>query len=95
MAIEAFFQKSQSTGRLEEHLLSHEVCYRLRNIRFARALVLEEQPAEHKVMLSLTPYPGGEDWHQFNIFSLAEGISTEHCLGLIRLGEDSEQGKSK
>ncbi|KAI9781693.1 MAG: Type I Iterative PKS [Peltula sp. TS41687] len=91
MAIEALFQKSQSTGHLDERLLSHEVCYRLRNVRFSRALVLGEQPAEHKMMLSLIPSPGGEDWHRFSVFTHTEGISTEHCRGLIRLGEDSEQ----
>ena len=93
MAIEALFQKSQSTGRLGEETQNHEVCYRLRNVKFTRAMVLEEQAAERKVMLVLTSYYEAEgSWHEFTVSSLAEGVSHEHCRGLICLGEDSREG---
>lgn len=93
MAIEAIFQKSQATGALGEEIQSHEICYRLRDVTFTRAMVIEEQSAEQKIMLCLTPYPGAKDsWHEFKVLSLTEGKSIEHCFGLIRLGEVTKEG---
>jgi hypothetical protein len=93
MAVEALFQKSKSTGRLGDHIQRHEVCYRLRNVTFPRAMVLKEMGNGLNVLLCLNPCHGAQNlWHEFKVLSLAEDVSDEHCLGIICLGENSAEG---
>ncbi|KAK8066218.1 Fumagillin dodecapentaenoate synthase [Apiospora hydei] len=57
MAVEGVRQKTQAMAMLEERPSANSLTYRLRNMTFSRALVLEEN-TEHKVMLTLTPKTG-------------------------------------
>lgn len=92
MAIEALFQKSTATGRILEETQIHQHSWLLRNVVFSKALVLYET-ADTVVMLSLNPYYGYKDsWHEFKILSAAEGITNEHCRGLIRITESPGPG---
>jgi Polyketide synthase dehydratase len=93
MATEAIYQMSRSTYRTEETTEVYNVSYRLRNINFARALVLDDG-TDHKIFLSLTPCMGSKDsWHEFKISSLREDLWTEHCRGLICLLLEEEEGE--
>ena len=93
MAIEAMFQSSQSTNPNEGVSSLDQLRYRLRNVKFDRALVLEEnRPA--KVMLTLTPHSGVKDsWFDFKVSSLREEVRSEHCYGLIRLEKVIAEGR--
>jgi hypothetical protein len=59
--------------------------YRLRNVRFHRALVVEED-VQHQLYLFLNPAQGQRDtWFHFKISILRDDAWTEHCTGLVRL----------
>ena len=92
MAIEALSQTTQSLARGEGRPQNEQKRYRLRNVRFQRALVLEESN-EHKIALDLWPCPGPKSaWYEFRISSLADEIWDEHSRGLVRLETDIEEG---
>ncbi|KAJ5375590.1 Acyl transferase/acyl hydrolase/lysophospholipase [Penicillium concentricum] len=84
MAIEAIYQCTQMTQPVEGVTQADQLRYRLRNVRFDKALVLEEGlPA--KVTLTLTPHPGTKDsWYDFRVASSKDGNRIEHSHGLIR-----------
>ncbi|KAK5631716.1 hypothetical protein RRF57_007430 [Xylaria bambusicola] len=87
MAIEAIFQATVSSATDTEVLFVHarEGSYRLRDVRFLRALVIDEGK-DHHIYTSLSPASSQvAPWSEFKIFSLRDGIWTEHCNGLIRL----------
>ncbi|MCJ1391686.1 hypothetical protein MMC18_004551 [Xylographa bjoerkii] len=89
MAVEAISQSSQALRRLEEKTEIRKPRFRIRNVTFARALVLEENHDGHKIMLTLTPLPGAKDsWHEFRVSSLTGEIWNEHSRGLVRVEED-------
>lgn len=91
MAVEALYQSSQSRGFIDQAARVHEVCYRLRNVVFSKAMVLE---GDQRVMLMLTPENQTEKtWNKFSISSRSEDTWTEHCHGLIALRGGSLQGK--
>lgn len=94
MAIEAIYQThtAQSSATYREH--AGALQYRLRNIKFDRALVLEEG-SESKVSLSLNPLAGTKDtWHEFRVSSSNDGTTTmHHCTGLVRIEESKVQSK--
>jgi NADPH:quinone reductase-like Zn-dependent oxidoreductase/acyl transferase domain-containing protein/NAD(P)-dependent dehydrogenase (short-subunit alcohol dehydrogenase family) len=92
MATEAMFQTSKSLGMLPDVNVVSRASYRLRNTRFLRALVLEEDNPHH-VYLFLNPSLGPKDtWYHFSIQTLRDGTWTEHCNGLVRtLATVSEQ----
>lgn len=93
MAIEAIYQYSQSRGFVEPAAQIHEACYRLRNVMFIRAMVLDEG-SDHRIMLTLTPENDMERaWNKFSISSLSEEVWTEHCHGLIALQDGSMEGQ--
>jgi acyl transferase domain-containing protein len=92
MAVEALYQTSQSID-LTKGNQAGKYRYRLLNVRFSKALVLEEN-AQCKTMLTLAPCPGlNNPWHEFKISSLTEDVWTEHSRGMIRLEKDVEEGK--
>jgi Polyketide synthase dehydratase len=92
MAVEALYQTSQSID-LTKGNQAGKYRYRLLNVRFSKALVLEEN-AQCKTMLTLAPCPGSNNpWHEFKISSLTEDVWTEHSRGMIRLEKDVEEGK--
>jgi acyl transferase domain-containing protein len=89
MALEAMFQKKQALdaeeGADDKSLASpNDFCYRFRNVRFDKALVLEEGK-DATVLVSLTPQPGSKDWHEFRVSSSADDRLIEHCVGFVRL----------
>lgn len=86
MAVEALYQMEQAINRDESVSSSNDLCYRLRNIRFDKALVLEEGK-EAAIMLSLARQPGNIDWNEFRISSSLDDVIVEHCSGQIRLQE--------
>ena len=93
MAIEALYQSSQSRGFIGQAARVYEVCYRLRNVIFSRAMVLEEG-VDQRVMLTLTPENDTEKaWNKFSISSLSEEEWTEHCHGSIALQDMSIECK--
>ena len=88
MAVEAIYQSNEALVQLESKIPIEHPRYRLRNVTFDKALVLEEGD-EHKIMLSLNPVSGGKsDWHEFVVSSLFDGVWKENSRGLVRVEED-------
>ncbi|KAM4059510.1 KR domain-containing protein [Hirsutella rhossiliensis] len=82
MAVEALYQKSRSTAPDNVVITRpNDLCYRLRDVRFEKALVLEEGK-NAVIVLSLAQQKG---WHEFRIASSTDDVHTEHCSGRIRL----------
>ncbi|KAI0383025.1 hypothetical protein F5Y04DRAFT_270134 [Hypomontagnella monticulosa] len=78
MALEALYQKHCALLQPEEAvgIARNDLCYRFRNVRFSRALVLEEAAV-----------PGDKHWHEFRISTTEEEVVSEHCSGLVRIQE--------
>lgn len=82
MALEAMFQKYyfQEPGRV---LSPNELCYRFKNVRFERALLVEER-TEITIVLSLSPVTDDKAWHEFRVSTLDSAVvKTRHGIGLI------------
>lgn len=93
MAMEAIFQRSEALTILEDATKIEKPRYRLRNVAFNKALVLNDSGEPTKVNLSLSAHPGfKESWHEFRVSSLAGSTWTEHCRGLVRIEEDVQRG---
>jgi len=86
MAIEALYQSTQVTAPTEGVVSANQLNYRLRNVTFDNALVLEES-APAKIKTTLTPSTTGSHgpWYHFTVATYSDGISREHSAGLIRL----------
>ena len=90
MAVEAIYQSNEARSQLEGKNPIENPQYRLRNVTFDKALVLEEGE-DHKIMLTLAPVPGGRnDWHEFVISSLNDRVWQENSRGLVRIEEEVE-----
>lgn len=88
IAVEALFQKLRALNPDEVPATPNELAYCFRNVRFQRAMVVEEN-RDVRMMLTMNKVPGGDDWHEFRISSTAEGdVTAEHCFGLIRTTQD-------
>lgn len=86
MAVEAVYQMTMMTEWKEQAPARYR--YRFRDLKFSRALVLEDQ-AESRIMLSLTPVPGStRSWFECKVSSLREAVWTEHSTGLVRIETD-------
>jgi acyl transferase domain-containing protein len=86
MALESLYQKTKaldSTGNYS-HAAANDLCYRFRDTRFDKALVLEEGK-ESEILLTLNQQPGAKIWHEFRISSINGDNEIEHCSGLVRL----------
>ena len=92
MAIEAISQSGQALNTLEGEVKVEKARYRLRDVTFPKALVLEENDDGRKVMLSLTKVSGGS-WHEFKVFSLAGETWLENSRGRVRVEEEVPSGK--
>lgn len=93
MAIEALYQETQATDLEEKVTSSGQLQYKLRNVNFDKALVLEEE-IEVQVMTTLAPHPGAEGtWFNFEVSSLNNGTTMKHCYGQIRLEEPTSERK--
>lgn len=85
MAVEAMYQAGQSRGLVDGALEVHEIAYRLRNVRFNRAMVLDG--SDQGILFSMSHQHNGNDaWNRFSIVTFDEDEApTEHCSGLIIL----------
>ncbi|RAL04559.1 polyketide synthase fmaB [Aspergillus ibericus CBS 121593] len=84
MALEAMYQKHCALHPDQAVGSPNELAYRFRNVKFDRAVVVEENKPT-TLLLTLTPVPGSKDWHEFRIRTTAAGVIYEHCSGLIRV----------
>ena len=93
MAVEAITQRNEALCLLEEKIGLTRPCYKLRDLTFLKAFVLEEGK-DHHIILMLTPHPGPKDlWFDYNVLSFTEGVWNEHSRGLVRMEEDSNLSK--
>ena len=92
MALEALYQKHRSLLRPGEGatLAPNDLSYRFRNVRFSRAMVLEEGK-DVLITFSLTKVPGSKDWHEFHIQSTEGDVVSEHCDGLVRVQDPIDE----
>ncbi|KAA8565524.1 hypothetical protein EYC84_009381 [Monilinia fructicola] len=91
MAVEALYQKTRSNGPREAIISSpNDLSYRFKNIRFGKALVLEDDK-EPAMLLTLTQRHGSKDWQEFCISSITGEHLSEHCSGLIRLQDPVDE----
>ncbi|KAF4334740.1 polyketide synthase [Fusarium beomiforme] len=88
MAMEAAFQKAEALAMLEGATKIETPRYRLRNVEFKKALVLNAAGGEPtQVSLSLSTHAGAGSWHAFKVASLQEASWVEHCCGLVRIDQ--------
>ena len=95
MALEAMFQKKHALDAEAGNdtlvpVSPNDLCYRFRNVRFDKALVLEEGK-DAAVMVSLAPQVGSKDWHEFRVSSSNDDLVIEHCFGFVRLQDPVEE----
>ncbi|CAJ2514330.1 Uu.00g024490.m01.CDS01 [Anthostomella pinea] len=91
MALEAMYQKHCSLHPEEAKGIESpsDLAYRFRNVKFDRAVVVEEgKPTT--LLLTLANVPGGDEWHEFRVRTTAgenQDLIYEHCKGLVRVQE--------
>lgn len=90
MAVEAMYQKYAALNPDKEIESSNDLAYHLRNVRFDRALVVEENK-ECTILLTLIRVPGKQDWHEFRISTSKDDVVIDHCFGLIRVQPPVEE----
>ncbi|KAL8841188.1 MAG: hypothetical protein Q9170_001042 [Blastenia crenularia] len=92
MALEMLYQKHCTLleGGEVADIAPNDLCYRFRNTRFSRALVLEEGK-DAVIVSTLTKVPGSKDWHEFRISTLEGDVLSEHCSGLARIQDPIEE----
>lgn len=90
MAVEAMYQRNMSIHHLDKKVA--DCSYRLRDVHFDRALILDDNTAGRKIMLTLAQSQNA--WHDFKILSLVEGEWTQHCRGLVELVSSNAGGES-
>lgn len=90
LALEALYQKHCALNPNDAPAAPNELCYRFRNVRFNRALVLEEGK-EAQLMLTLNKVPGGKEWHEFRISTSEADVVAEHCFGLVRIQDPIDE----
>ncbi|KAJ2990881.1 hypothetical protein NUW58_g2741 [Xylaria curta] len=88
-AVEAVYQTALMTTWVEE--IPTKYRYRLRDVKFSRALVIEEDK-ETRYTLALSPLRGGQgtvrSWYEFRVCSLSDTLDVEHSTGLICIETD-------
>ncbi|KAI1365810.1 putative polyketide synthase [Xylaria arbuscula] len=84
LAVEAMFQKHSTLNNNSGITSPNELSYRFRNIKFERAIVLEESITT-LILLTLSIVPGNKDWHDFRIRTKVDGAVYDHCSGLVRI----------
>ena len=84
LALEAMYQKHCALNADEAIFSANELAYRFRDVKFDRAVVVEEvKPTT--IMLTLSKMLGSRDWHEFRIRTTAADVVYEHCNGLVRI----------
>ncbi|CAI7649211.1 unnamed protein product [Penicillium glandicola] len=84
MALEAMYQKYCVLNPENAVASPNELAYRFRNVKFERAVVVEENNST-TILLTLMNVPGSKDWHEFRIRTTVASVIYEHCSGLIRI----------
>ncbi|KAK8135399.1 PKSKA1 [Apiospora sp. TS-2023a] len=89
MAVEAIHQTTAMTQWREKGGPPKSgFAYCLKDVRFLRSLVLEED-IRTKISLSLVPLHASlRRWYNFRVRSLMEGTWVDHCDGLVRIDEE-------
>lgn len=92
MALEMLYQKYRALLQAEDatNIAPNDLCYRFRNTRFSRALVLEEGK-DAVIISTLTQVPGSKDWHEFRISTLEGDVLSENCSGLARIQDPIDE----
>lgn len=96
MAIEAVYQTTFSVATEEElqQLSTEAYHYQLRDIKFSKALVLDDAN-DANVMLNLTPLQGLKSrWYKYEVVSTVGGevlTTTSHSTGFVRLNKGQFQ----
>ncbi|KAI0603270.1 PKSKA1 [Biscogniauxia sp. FL1348] len=87
MAVEAMYQTAMVTQWKEQEPSHYR--YRLRDVKFHRALMLEES-SETRITLALSPVKGSSTrlWYSFEICSVQEELRIEHSTGLVCVETD-------
>ena len=92
MAVESMYQAY--TFSMEDARTACEFNYKLINVKFVRALVLQDSADKHELLTTLMQCQGGRDGLQeFKICSQVDGSWVVNCHGLIAIKEASEIGK--
>ncbi|KAH7175825.1 hypothetical protein EDB81DRAFT_633270 [Dactylonectria macrodidyma] len=92
MAIEAVYQTTVSVATDDEakELETQPYHYQLRDVKFSKALVLDET-TDAAVMLNLTPTQGLKSrWYKYEVISTVGGealTTTSHSTGFVRLNK--------
>jgi hypothetical protein len=95
MAVEAVRQARLGIHLTEGSPLTEKARYRLRDVIFPKALVLEENGEGSRIMLSLTKILGSKDsWHEFRVTSITNGVWSEHSRGLVGVEAYTKKGES-
>lgn len=86
MAVEALFQRTKALGRISPDCGISEQTYQLRDVRFDRALSLDNKDHDVKILLSLVERESTK-WHEFRISSIGPDRESdqEHCRGLVSI----------
>ncbi|KAI1094301.1 putative polyketide synthase [Rostrohypoxylon terebratum] len=84
MALEAMYQKHCALNPDDSVTSPNELAYRFRNVKFDRAVVVEEEKPT-TMLLTLSSVPGSKNWHEFRIRTTAADVVYEYCSGLIRV----------
>ncbi|KAI0896802.1 hypothetical protein F4806DRAFT_508595 [Annulohypoxylon nitens] len=93
MAVEALYQKHCAILEYEEKnnsIARNDLSYRFRNIRFSRALVLEEGK-DITIMLTLKAVANSKNWHEFRISTSEGGTTVDHCSGSARIQDPVDE----
>ncbi|KAI9714685.1 MAG: Type I Iterative PKS [Chrysothrix sp. TS-e1954] len=86
MAIEAIYQWFCAMNPPPKATHQTECAYRLRNVQFRRAMVLQDSRST-SITVTLGVASGNPGWHDFKIQSSIDGAALEHCTGLIQINE--------
>ncbi|KAH7374224.1 beta-ketoacyl synthase domain-containing protein [Cadophora sp. MPI-SDFR-AT-0126] len=89
LGLEALYQKHVATSNDETVPKINDLCWRFRNVRFNRALVLE-QGKDAMLMLTLNQIRAGE-WHEFHVSTTTDVGVIEHCSGLVRIQDEADE----
>ncbi|GAW26928.1 putative polyketide synthase [Rosellinia necatrix] len=92
MALEAMYQKHcvfLAVDRKSDDIARNDLGYRFRNVRFSKALVLEEGK-EVTILFTLTATTGSKDWHEFRVYTSEGEFISDHCSGSVRIQDPVE-----
>ncbi|CZR67900.1 probable 6-methylsalicylic acid synthase [Phialocephala subalpina] len=90
LGLEALYQKHCALNPNDAPAAPNELCYRFRNVRFNRALVLEAAK-DTLLVLTLVQVPGSKEWHEFRISTSEADMIAEHCSGLVRIQDPIDE----